>query len=90
MSDGEVAIVGHHSRVGLLSQARLPTCFVGPPSTVGLIHHCGCACRKARAAAAAARCVSNKAKQVAPEPDMRARRQPGRARNAASAHAMIG
>ena len=43
-----------------------------------------------RAAALAARAESNKPKQVAPEPDMRASRQPGSARKAASTSAMTG
>ena len=40
-------------------------------------HQRGCACRMLRAAAAAARAEANSPKQVAPEPDMRASRQPG-------------
>src|SRR5216684_28968 len=60
------------------------------PRTVARTHQPGCAVSRLRAAAPAAADVSNKPKQVAPEPDMRASRQFGGARNAASTSAMTG
>src|SRR5439155_11358074 len=47
------------------------------PRTLARTHQRGCAAASWRAAAAAARDESKSPKQVAPEPDMRARRQPG-------------
>src|SRR5690606_14996615 len=47
--------------------------------TVDLIHQSGRSQVRRRAAAAASPAVSNRAKTVAPEPDMRVRRAPGRA-----------
>lgn len=43
---------------------------------VGIAHHPGRRRRSARAASLASRSVSNNPNTVAPEPDMRARRQP--------------
>ena len=59
-------------------------------SVVARIHHAGNCARSVRAAIVAALPVSNNAKQVAPDPDMRANRQPDRARRAASTSAMTG
>ena len=53
-------------------------------------HHSGCCARMARAARTAACGVAKRAKQVAPEPDMRASLQPRAARSSASASTMIG
>ena len=63
--------------------------FYGP-SVVARTHQPGCLPRSARAAAVAARPESYSAKQVAPEPDMRASRHCAEARNAASTSAMMG
>ena len=61
-----------------------------PPSAPARTHHCGCRALKVCAARIASAAVENNAKQVAPEPDMRARRQPESARNAVSVSAMAG
>src|SRR3546814_6173840 len=57
---------------------------------VSATHHPFRAARKAAAASAICRSVSNRAKQVAPDPDMRARRNPPQVFNAASTSAITG
>ncbi len=59
-------------------------------STVARTHQAECRARNMRAAAAAVRRESNRPKQVAPEPDMRASRQPGSLPSAASTSAITG
>jgi len=53
-------------------------------------HQPACLASSIHAAAAASPAVVNRAKQVAPDPDMRARRAPGAKRNAASTSAITG
>ena len=60
------------------------------PRIVAFTHQRGCAEAILRAAAAAAREEPNNPKQVAPEPDMRASRQPGALPSAVSTRAITG
>ena len=60
------------------------------PRIVAFTHQRGCAEEILRAAAAAAREEPNNPKQVAPEPDMRASRQPGALPSAVSTRAITG
>ena len=79
------------SRFPTLDRARAGACgVICYPRIVAFTHQRGCAAASLRAAAAAAREEPNNPKQVAPEPDMRASRQPGALPSAVSTRAITG
>ena len=84
------------SRFPALDRARAGACGVirypriRYPRIVAFTHQRGCAAAILRATAAAAREEPNNPKQVAPEPDMRASRQPGALPSAVSTRAITG